>query len=448
MICSRQVTVCLLGALLLGLPAIGLRPVLAAPSRSANLNAEAATHSVARKMRQTRKKPVRPPALPAVVKDLRVMAYPDHTRLVLVLQRDVTFTQSRQRNPDRLIIELQNSVLGQAAKAVLSDKEFPQEITIAQPRPRSVTVSLNMDAISDYKLLPLSRPSRLVLDMYPRMDIGTVRSPAGASPPPVASIPHPRSAKRPARPEIKTIVVDPGHGGRDPGAIGRTGIAEKDIVLKIGLKLRDLIATHLGSHVLMTRHQDMFVELEDRAKFANATEADLFISIHVNSHPQRTTKGLEVYHFGEASDQRALEVAARENGTPIKDTGVGWQYLVADLLTTKKVQDSLELAWTTKQAMVAHLDSHYDVVDHGVKSGPFYVLRNTVMPSILAEIAFISNPTEERLMQGDAFLTRMAEAIFEGVKAFAQPQQTASGTHSSPYRVIPATRYQVTPLSR
>ena len=98
--------------------------------------------------------------------------------------------------------------------------------------------------------------------------------------------------------------------------------------------------------------------------------------------------------------------------------------------------------------MVAHLDSHYDVVDHGVKSGPFYVLRNTVMPSILAEIAFISNPTEERLMQGDAFLTRMAEAIFEGVKAFAQPQQTASGTHSSPYRVIPATRYQVTPLSR
>jgi N-acetylmuramoyl-L-alanine amidase len=343
-----------------------------------------------------------------------------------VLQRDVTFTQSRQRNPDRLIIELQNSLLGQAAKAVLSDKEFPEEITIAQLHPRSVTVLLNMDAISDYKLLPLSRPARLVMDIYHRMDIGTVRSPARASSPPLASIPPPRSAKRPARPEIKTIVVDPGHGGKDPGAIGRTGIAEKDIVLKIGLKLRELITKHLGNQVLMTRHHDMYVELEDRAKFANATEADLFISIHVNSHPQRTTKGLEVYHFGEASDQRALEVAARENGTPIKDTGVGWQYLVADLLTTKKVQESLELAWTTKQAMVAHLDSHYDVVDHGVKTAPFYVLRNTVMPSILAEIAFISNPTEERLMQGDAFLTRMAEAIFEGVKAFVQPLQTAS----------------------
>ncbi len=426
MICSRQPTVCLVAALLLGLPAICPRPLLAAPSSSAHLSAEAATHSMARKVRQTRKKPVRPAPPPTVVKDLRVMAYPDHTRLVLVLQRDVTFTQSRQKNPDRLIIELQNSLLGQAARAVLSDKEFPGEITIAQLHPRSVTVSLNMKTISDYKLLPLTRPSRLVVDVYPHMDIGAVRSSAGASPPPVVSIPHPRSAKRPARPEIKTIVVDPGHGGKDPGAIGRTGIAEKDIVLKIGLKLRELITKHLGNQVLMTRHQDMFVELEDRAKFANATEADLFISIHVNSHPQRSTKGLEVYHFGEASDQRALEVAARENGTPIKDTGIGWQYLVADLLTTKKVQESLELAWTTKQAMVAHLDSHYDVVDHGVKTAPFYVLRNTVMPSILAEIAFISNPTEERLMQGDAFLTRMAEAIFEGVKAFVQPLQTAS----------------------
>jgi N-acetylmuramoyl-L-alanine amidase len=105
---------------------------------------------------------------------------------------------------------------------------------------------------------------------------------------------------------------------------------------------------------------------------------------------------------------------------------VGWEYLVADLLTTKKAEESLDLAWTTKQAMVAHLDDHYDVVDHGVKTAPFYVLRYTAMPSILAEIAFISNPTEERLMQSDLFLSRMAEAIFDGIAAFIQPLQTAS----------------------
>ena len=97
--------------------------------------------------------------------------------------------------------------------------------------------------------------------------------------------------------------------------------------------------------------------------------------------------------------------------------------LVADLLTTKKMEESLELAWTTKQAMVSHLDTHYDIVDHGVKTGPFYVLRFTAMPSILAEIAFLSNPTEERLMQGRAFLSRIAEGLFEGVKAFINPPQ-------------------------
>jgi N-acetylmuramoyl-L-alanine amidase len=239
-------------------------------------------------------------------------------------------------------------------------------------------------------------------------------------------VPSISNAPRSSRAEVKTIVVDPGHGGKDPGAVGRTGLTEKDITLEVGLRLKELLTSRLGKQVLMTRERDAFVELEDRATFANKHDADLFISIHVNSHPHRSTKGLEVYHFGEATDRRALEVAARENGTPIKDTGVGWEYLVADLLTTKKVQESLELAWSTKQAMVSHLDGHYDVVDHGVKTAPFYVLRFTSMPSILTEIAFITNPTEERQMQSDAYLIRMAQAIFDGIKRYIFPLQTAS----------------------
>lgn len=228
------------------------------------------------------------------------------------------------------------------------------------------------------------------------------------------------------RNDIRIIVIDAGHGGKDPGAIGRSGMAEKDITLFVSLRLRELIIKRLGKGVLMTRDRDVFIELEDRAKFANNMGADLFVSVHVNSHPQRSTKGVEIYHFGEATDRRALEVAARENGTPIKDTGIGWEYLVADLLTTKKVQESLELAWTTKKAMIARLDDYYDVEDHGVKTAPFYVLRFTTMPSILAEIAFITNPTEERLMQSDAFLYRIAESIFDGIKTYVKPLQTVS----------------------
>ena len=351
------------------------------------------------------------------------MPHPDHTRLVLDLQRTVTFTQNRQTKPDRLLIRLHNSLLGKAALAKLNRDNFPDTVVITQSNrtvPQMVLISLDLESISDYKLQPLNRPARLVLDLFSRPSREEV------APPPAPAVPVPETSATPplqrkTRPDIDLIVIDAGHGGKDPGAVGRGGTAEKDITLQVSLMLRDLIDKNLGKRVLMTRDQDVFVELEDRAKFANANKADLFVSVHVNSHPHRATKGVEVYHFGEASDPRALAVAARENGTPIEDTGAGVSAILASLLTGKKLEESLELAWTTKQAMVTHLDTHYDIVDHGVKTGPFYVLRHTAMPSILAEIAFISNPNEERLMREPAFLSRIAEGIFEGVKAFINP---------------------------
>lgn len=444
-------------------------PVSLPVASSANLafsqgNHASPSQAPAGRDRKARKKFVPAVATPTVVRDVRFKAYPDHTRVVLDLQRSTSFTQNRLKNPDRIIIELQNALLGKTAKDRLTETKLPGEIAIAQPHARSVTISLDMNTISDYKLLPLSSPDRLVVDIFNQAPA----QPAAASPKPVvpsaiaeppppppavpavtATPPAPEAAPPPAPPapqvktpapaaarprietkavhnNIKIIVIDAGHGGKDPGAIGRNGMAEKDITLFVSLRLRELIIKRLGRGVLMTRDQDVFIELEDRAKFANNMGADLFVSVHVNSHPQRSTKGVEIYHFGEATDRRALEVAARENGTPIKDTGIGWEYLVADLLTTKKVQESLELAWTTKKAMIARLDDYYDVEDHGVKTAPFYVLRYTTMPSILAEIAFITNPTEERLMQSDAFLNRVAESIFDGVKSYLKPLQTAA----------------------
>jgi N-acetylmuramoyl-L-alanine amidase len=215
-----------------------------------------------------------------------------------------------------------------------------------------------------------------------------------------------------------TIVIDPGHGGKDPGARGIRKTEEKDITLQVGLQLRELLSKQSGMRVLMTRDRDVFIELEDRAKFANGNEADLFVSIHVNSHPSRAVKGLEIYHFGEAKDQRALEVAARENGTPISSTGVGWEYLVADLLTTKKIDESLELAWNAKEAMVSQMNGQYVMNDHGVKTAPFYVLRFTSMPSILAEIAYISNPDEEDLLRKPGFVRDVAQSLYQGVVSF------------------------------
>jgi N-acetylmuramoyl-L-alanine amidase len=361
----------------------------------------------------------------STIQDIRITAYPEYTRLVFDLQRQVTFTQHRQKNPNRLIIELQNSMLGKAAKARLAEGGLPGEVTIAQMGTRSVALSMDLDAVSDYKLLPLQKPSRLVVDLYTKAP--PAETPAAA--PANADAPAPGvtsgPSRKPMRRDVHTVVIDPGHGGKDPGAVGRNGSAEKDITLKVGLLLKQLLADRLGVQVIMTRDRDVFLELEERTTFANRHNADLFVSIHVNSHGQRGIRGIEVYHFGEASDPRALAVAARENGTPIENTGVGWQYLVADLLTSKKMEESLELAWSAKQALVSELNAQYEVVDHGVKTGPFYVLRFTAMPSILAEIAFISNPTEERLMQTPAFLKQVAEGIFEGIKTFIVPAQSA-----------------------
>lgn len=371
----------------------------------------------------------KPAPAPVVIQDVRVTPYSDHVRVVFDLQHVISFTQHRLKSSNRVRIDLHNVVLSKTARARIDDGDLPQDVIIAASShagPQSITISLNLDTLSDYKLLPLNRPPRLVVDLYNKAAHEEDLPAVVKAEPPVINSPSTGQPKRSIQREINTIVIDAGHGGKDPGAIGRGGTAEKHITLKVGLLLRDLISKRLGTQVVMTRDHDVFVELEDRAKMANRREADLFISIHVNSHPQRSTKGLEVYHFGEASDPRALAVAARENGTPIESTGVGWQYLVADLLTTKKMEESLELAWSTKQALVTQMTTHYDVTDHGVKTGPFYVLRFTAMPSILAEIAFISNPAEERLMQTNPFLVRIAEGIFEGIKAFIHPLQTAS----------------------
>lgn len=313
---------------------------------------------------------------------------------------------------------------------------------VSQSHPRTVTITLQSNPLNIYKVFALANPDRLVVDVYHRPQdqfhqIGDVTRPstptvAATTTPAAPVIPSP-TVSEPAviglpkmSDGVRTIVIDPGHGGKDPGTIGRHGTTEKDITLKVASLVRDMLGKVPNTRVLMTRERDVFIELEDRAKFANSKGAELFLSIHVNSHPHKGVRGLEIYHFGEAKDQRALEVAARENGTPLNNTGVGWEYLVADLLTSKKIEDSLELAWTAKQAMVTRLNGRYSTIDHGVKTAPFYVLRFTTMPSILAEIAFMSNPAEEEQMRTQAFLTHLAESIVDGIRTYLQPSRLSA----------------------
>ena len=359
------------------------------------------------------------------IQNLRTANSPRMTRLVLDLNAKASPSTRPLLQAEGVTIEIPNATLSPSAKTKLAAGKIAKPFIITQPSERSVHVSLPTGSFTSYKLLTLANPPRLVIDVVPPTEARTIPH----TDPSPDFAPTPSTPQQPLQPRTKpftTIVIDPGHGGKDPGARGQHGTEEKDITLKVALKLRDLLIQQRGIRVLMTRERDEFVELKDRAKFANGQEADLFVSIHVNSHPQRSMKGIEIYHFGEAKDQRALEVAARENGTPLNNTGVGWEYLVADLLTAKKIEESLELAWTAKEAMVTNLNGHYDLVDHGVKTAPFYVLRFTSMPSILAEIAYISNSGEEDLLRTTRFTTRVAEALMEGVTSFLASAKIAT----------------------
>ncbi|MGQ0666877.1 MAG: N-acetylmuramoyl-L-alanine amidase family protein, partial [Nitrospiraceae bacterium] len=398
-----------LAGLLLPVVTLQLHPVWAA---TASEHDGRARHE---RLAKRSKTGVTPASLsPVMIQDFRVLTNQEKTRLVLDLDRHTRVIERRANNPSRLVIALPNTVMSRSARIKAANGSVPAPFIVRQTAAPTVALSLPTTAFHTYKQFTLSNPPRLVVDVTPPIEPG---------PPPVpdthASMPVPvPPAIQPTPPPTKgykTIVIDPGHGGRDSGARGLRQTEEKDITLKVGLKLRELLSKQPGVRVLMTRDRDVFVELEDRTKFANNMGADLFVSIHVNSHPSRSVKGIEIYHFGAAKDQRALEVAARENGTPLSSTGVGWEYLVADLLTTKKIEASLELAWTTKQAIVTQMNGHYAVDDHGVKTAPFYVLRFTSMPSILAEIAYISNPAEEDLLRKPKFVRDVAQSLFQGV---------------------------------
>src|SRR5207237_5947933 len=228
------------------------------------------------------------------------------------------------------------------------------------------------ETIATLKLRKPTPPRRLVMDYvaHSEQPLTSTLQPKATLPPGSRQI---TPDERLARLDIETIVLDPGHGGRDPGAIGPGGLTEKEVVLDVAQHLRDLLRDRLGKKVLMTRDKDVFVELDDRAKFANGHKADLFISIHINSHPRRATHGIEMYHFGIASDRRAMEVAARENGDNIDRARDLVDMIKADLALSKRIEESQNLAWETKLAIVNVVGTAYNLDDHGVKTAPCYV---------------------------------------------------------------------------
>ena len=225
---------------------------------------------------------------------------------------------------------------------------------------------------------------------------------------------------------VGTIVIDPGHGGKDTGAIGPKGTYEKDVVLDVGLRLRDVIEKETGCKVVMTRDTDDFIDLDARPGVAVQQDADLFVSIHANASKNKKARGVETYLLNLTKDRDIMEVAARENMTTLKNMGA-LDSILKDLILDNKRDESLRLAHAVQDGLIWGLKkSNKKLSDKGVKQGPFLVLYGASMPSILTEVGFISNPDEEKLLSTGKYRQKVAEAIFEGLRDYISTTKVAS----------------------
>jgi N-acetylmuramoyl-L-alanine amidase len=217
---------------------------------------------------------------------------------------------------------------------------------------------------------------------------------------------------------VRRIVLDPGHGGKDPGA-SAFGIKEKDIVLQVAKKLAAKLKKDLGYEVILTRNDDTFISLEQRTAIANANGADLFISLHLNAHPSAKIFGFETYYLSLSSDSEAIRVAALENATSTHQLS-DLQNILADIMKNSKIDESSRLAQQVQDALFSGLtDRKYlQVKNLGVKKAPFYVLIGAEMPAILIEMAFLSNKADATQMKKEGYQDALAAEIVHGLQCY------------------------------
>jgi N-acetylmuramoyl-L-alanine amidase len=227
--------------------------------------------------------------------------------------------------------------------------------------------------------------------------------------------------------KIGRIVIDPGHGGHDTGTIGPTGLMEKDLCLDVALRLGKIIQQRLpGADIVYTRSDDTFIPLEERTNIANQTKADLFISIHANSSQDHGARGVETYYLNMKGSAEAMEVATRENAS--SEQGIhNLEDLVKKIARNEKIDESKEFAEDIQDSLAKRMQkASRSVKNRGVRKAPFVVLIGADMPSILTEISFLSNPSDEKLLKQPEYRQRVAEGLYQGVASYLQSMNSVT----------------------
>ena len=225
------------------------------------------------------------------------------------------------------------------------------------------------------------------------------------------------------------MVRDPGHGGKDPGALSGGGVAEKDVVLAISLQLRERLAA-AGFDVVLTRDTDVFIPLEERTARANAEQADLFVSIHGNASPNARLSGVETYYLNNTNDRATIRLAEMENGLRAMTGRSGRDHdaslILSDLIQSYKIEESVALAEQLQKAVVGDLGTYgWTANNLGVKRGPFYVLVGAGMPCVLVEVSFLTHPDEGARLAQPGYQQAIADGLLRGIQRFVENARVA-----------------------
>ncbi len=365
----------------------------------------------------------------AIVTGLRFWSNPQYSRVVVNADQARSFTEHLlKRNPSinkpqRLFIDIDKTRLGKnVPKFTAINDDLLIQARAGQHTLHSVRVVVDIKSFDNYKIFSLKDPFRLVIDVWSKKRTAKGKK-SGEKPVSMTrfstdNILSSKITKQLAL-GVRKIIIDPGHGGKDPGAPGYfKGVNEKDITLQIAKKLAKKMRSKLKCNVLLTRTRDHYLTLEERTAIANTKNADLFISIHCNASRNRRIRGIETYYLNLATDNQAIEVAARENATSRRNIS-DLESILNDLMKNEKINESSRLAEDVQKSLCHGMKRKYSgVVNLGVKQAPFYVLIGARMPSILIETSFLSNRKECKRLLSSKYQNALCDSIIKGVEKY------------------------------
>src|SRR5262245_30986088 len=381
-------------------------------------------------------------ATAVVLKTIRRDALAGAMRVTLELEGEATFRDEDAAAQPRVFIDLQNTRPSDPLKDMTQafTDDVVRQIRVAPQAGARTRVTLDLSTPAPHTVYALYNPYRVVIDFAREMTKDTKIASATAKDTKTAAGSKGTAAAKAVKPPavngrggfslsrqlglgVARIVIDPGHGGYDPGAMN-DGVSEADVVLDVAMRLERLLAQQPGAEVVLTRRGNVYVPLEERTAMANRAGADLFLSIHANASEDDRARGIETYFLNFAPNPAAEAIAARENAASAR-TMRQLPDIVKAIALNNKIDESRDFASLVQSAMMERLKrGNKSVKDLGVKQAPFMVLIGATMPSILAEISFLTNAQEAALLRGTAYRQQIAEALFNGVMRYQRSLKT------------------------